>query len=90
VITLQPLDRKREGTPQLREEREARAMVQTAIEPQHAEARTVVQGGVLECPPPRDLHVLHVDLNRLARFRFFEEFHLAGFPFAGPPQAGQS
>src|SRR5262249_36399114 len=38
-----------------------------------------IQGGVLEGPSPGDLHVLHLDLNRLARFRLFEELHLAGF-----------
>ncbi len=45
---------------------------------------------VLKRPAARDLHVLHVDLNRLSRFRLLEEFHLAGFPLARAPQAGQA
>jgi hypothetical protein len=64
-------------------------MMQTSVEPQDAEARTVVQGRVLKRPAARDLHVFHVDLNRLSRFRLLEELHLAGFPLAGPPQARQ-
>ena len=64
-------------------------MMQTPIEPQDTEARAIIQGGVLKRPAARDLYVLHVDLNRLSRFRLLEEFHLAGFPLAGP-QAGQA
>src|SRR2546426_396901 len=64
--------------------------MQPPVETQHAEARTVVQRGVLKGPAPRDLHVLHVDLNRLARLRLLEQLHLAGFTLPGPPQPGQS
>src|SRR5260370_15388801 len=63
------LDGERKGPPELGQEGEARAMMQPPIEPQDTEARTVVQGGVLKRPAARDLHVLHVDLNRLSRFR---------------------
>jgi hypothetical protein len=90
VIALQPLDGEREGPPELGEEGEARAVMQTPVEPQDAKARAVVQGRVLKRPAARDLHVLHVDLNRLSRFRLLEESHLARFPLAGPPQAGQA
>jgi hypothetical protein len=62
--------------------------MQTSVQPQHAEARAVVQGGVLKRPTARDAHVLHVDLHRLSRFRLFEQPHLAGFPLAGPAEAG--
>ena len=64
--------------------------MQTPVQAQHAEARTVVQGGVLKRPAICDLHILHVDLDRFSRFRLLEEFHLPRFPLAGPPQAGQS
>jgi hypothetical protein len=40
VVTLQPLDGEREGPVELREEREARAVMQPPVEPQHAEAPT--------------------------------------------------
>jgi len=72
VVTLQPLDREGEGPMDLREEREARAVMQPPVEPQHAEARIVVQGGVLKRPAACDLHVLHLDLDRLAGFRLLE------------------
>src|ERR1044071_6575610 len=66
VVTLQLFDGEREGPPQLREKGQTRAGVQSPVEPQHAEARTVVQGGVLKDPAPRDRYVLHVDLNRFS------------------------
>jgi hypothetical protein len=90
VIALQPLDGEREGPPELGEDGVGRALMQTPVEPQDAKARAVVQGRVLKRPAARDLHVLHVDLNRLSRFRLLEESHLARFPLAGPPQAGQA
>src|SRR5207237_6610734 len=90
VVTLRTLDGERKGPPKLGQEGEARAMMQPPIEPQDTEARAVVQRSVLKRPAARDLHVLHVDLNRLSRVRLLEEFHLAGFPLAGAPQAGQA
>src|SRR5437870_563879 len=64
--------------------------MQPPVETQHAEARTVVQRGVLKGPAPRDLHVLHVDLNGLARLRLLEQLHLAGFPLSRAPQSRQA
>jgi hypothetical protein len=87
VVALQPREGERERPPELGEEGEARAVMQTPVELQDPKARTVVQGGVLKRPAARDLHVLHVDLNRLARFRLLEQLHLAGFPLAGAPRA---
>jgi len=85
VIALEAPDGEREGPRQLGEEREARAVVQPPIEPQHAEAGAIVQGGVLERPAARDRHVFHIDLDRLTWFRFLEQLHLAGLPLAGAP-----
>src|ERR1700736_2746983 len=64
--------------------------MQSPVEPEDPEPRAVVQGGVLKGPASRDLHVLDVHLNRLSWFRLLEEFHLAGFPLARPPQAGHA
>ena len=88
MVALHSFDGERKGPLELSEEREARAVMQTSVQPQDAEARAVVQGGVLKRPTARDPHVLHVDLHRLSRFRLFEQPHLAGFPLAGPAQAG--
>src|SRR5499425_1916510 len=85
VIALEAPDGERKGPLQLGEEREARAVVQPPIEPQHAEAGAIVQGGVLERPAARDRHVFHIDLDRLTWFRFLEQLHLAGLPLAGAP-----
>src|SRR5712691_9822020 len=50
VVTLQPFDGEWEGPLELSEECEARSVMQPSVKPQHAEARTVIQGGVLKCP----------------------------------------
>src|SRR5207244_913143 len=50
--TLQALDGERKGAPELGQKRQARAVMQPPVEAQHAEARTVVQGGVLKGPRP--------------------------------------
>ena len=52
VVTRQPLDGEREGPPDLREEGEARALVQPPVKPQHAEARTIVYGSELKGQRP--------------------------------------
>jgi len=86
MVALHSLDGERKGPPELSQERETRAVMQTSVQAQHAVARAVVQGGVLKRPAARDPHVLHVDLHRLSWFRLFEQPHLAGFPLAGPAQ----
>src|SRR5436309_11710568 len=63
--------------------------MKTPVEAQHAEARAVVQGGVLKGPAACDPHELHVDLNRLSRLGLFEQLHLAGLALARAPEARQ-
>ena len=89
VVALQPLDGKREGLPELGEERQARAVMKPPVEAQHPEAGIVVQGGVLKGPAARDLHELHIDLNGLSGLRLLEELHLPGHALAGAAQARQ-
>ena len=89
VVALQPLDGKREGLPELGEERQARAVMKPPVEAQHPEAGIVVQGGVLKGPAARDLHELHIDLNGLSGLCLLEELHLPGHALAGAAQARQ-
>src|SRR2546428_13984226 len=53
VVALELVDPEGERPADLREESQARALVQTAVEPEHAKARAVVQRGVLKGPPAR-------------------------------------
>ena len=63
---------------ELAQKRQARALVQPAIEPQDTKPRAVIEGGVLKGPAAGDLHEFHVDLNAFARLRLLEQLHLPG------------
>src|SRR5437879_4408659 len=90
VIALQLADAEGKRPADLRQEHEARALVQPAIQPQDAKARAIIQRGVLERPAARDLNELHVDLDAFASVSLFKELHLPGDSLAGPPQAWQA
>src|SRR5262249_55666664 len=81
-----------EGEPpaELGQEGETRTLVQPPIEPQDPEARAVIERGVLEGPPARDFHELHVDLDGRPRLGLLKELHLPRHPLAGAPQARQA
>src|SRR5262249_8279809 len=80
----------RERQAELGQEREAGALVQPAIQPQHPEARAVVERGVLKGPPSGNFSELQVDLDRSARLGLLEEFHRARRSFAGSPHPRQA
>jgi hypothetical protein len=75
---------------ELAQKRQARALVQPAIEPPDTKPRAVIEGGVLKGPAAGDLHEFHVDLNAFARLRLLEQLHLPGDPLRGAAQAGQA
>jgi hypothetical protein len=64
--------------------------VQPPIEPQHANARAVIEGGVLEGPSASNLHELHVNLDRFPWLSLLEELQLARHALTGPTQARQA
>src|SRR5215475_6672000 len=76
VVALQLPDSEGEPPAELGQEGETRTLVQPPIEPQDPKARAVIERGVLEGPPARDLHEFHVDLDGLPRLGLLKELHL--------------
>jgi hypothetical protein len=85
IVALESLDREGHGQPELREELQDRALIELAVEPEHPEARTVVEGGVLDGLLPIDLDDLGIDLDRVAGVRLLEQPELTG---SGGPLSG--
>ena len=70
------------------QEGQAGPVVQPTVQPQDAEPRAIIQGGVLKCPPPRNFDKLDVDLDGLPGLGLFEELQLSRRAFRCPPQVG--
>lgn len=76
VVALQLLGRKRKGVPELAEEGEARVLIQARAEPEHAQARAVVQRRVLIHLLALKLEDLDVHLDEITGSLLFKQLQL--------------
>jgi hypothetical protein len=84
VVRLDLADREREAPPDVGPKGERAPESQMSKEAEYPEAGAVVQRGVLICSLPANFDMLHIDLDRIAGLRLFEEPQLAraGWPLA--------